>query len=168
MNKRRQLALLVLAATAGWAASWAIAQGDGAQEDLPRQELRPSASDTKTVPLADARHYSYAIGLDIGASFRADNIPLDLEILLAGVQDGQQATKPQYDQQTCTLAMQQLNQLRMNRMAEKNKRFLDENKKAEGVQVTPSGLQYKVLKSGNGPTPSTFLVGSRILPSTSY
>lgn len=28
--------------------------------------------------------------------------------------------------------------------------FLDENAKAEGVQVTESGLQYKVLESGTG------------------
>jgi FKBP-type peptidyl-prolyl cis-trans isomerase FklB len=35
-----------------------------------------------------------------------------------------------------------------------NKKFLEENKKAEGVTTLPSGLQYKVLKSGNGPTPA--------------
>ena len=31
--------------------------------------------------------------------------------------------------------------------------FLDENKKKEGVTTLPSGLQYKVLKSGAGKTP---------------
>ena len=31
------------------------------------------------------------------------------------------------------------------------KAFLDENAKKEGVVVLPSGLQYKVLKQGNGP-----------------
>lgn len=31
--------------------------------------------------------------------------------------------------------------------------FLADNKKKEGVKVTPSGLQYKVLKSGSGATP---------------
>jgi FKBP-type peptidyl-prolyl cis-trans isomerase len=41
--------------------------------------------------------------------------------------------------------------------AEKNKKdgatFLAENKKKEGVKVTPSGLQYKVLTEGSGPSP---------------
>jgi len=31
--------------------------------------------------------------------------------------------------------------------------YLDENKNKEGVQVTESGLQYKVIESGNGPKP---------------
>ena len=32
--------------------------------------------------------------------------------------------------------------------------FLSENSKKAGVQVTPSGLQYKVLVQGNGPVPN--------------
>ena len=34
-----------------------------------------------------------------------------------------------------------------------NKKFLEDNKKAEGVVTLPSGLQYKVLKAGDGATP---------------
>ena len=37
--------------------------------------------------------------------------------------------------------------------AQKDKDFLENNKKQEGVQVTASGLQYKVLKEGNGKQP---------------
>lgn len=32
-------------------------------------------------------------------------------------------------------------------------KYLEENKKREGVVVLPSGLQYKILKEGNGPKP---------------
>ncbi len=46
---------------------------------------------------------------------------------------------------------------RMEELAEKNKKegeaFLAENKKKKGVITTASGLQYIVLKEGNGPTP---------------
>ena len=38
--------------------------------------------------------------------------------------------------------------------AEKGAKFLEENAKQEGVKVTPSGLQYKVLKEGTGKSPS--------------
>ena len=36
----------------------------------------------------------------------------------------------------------------------KSQAFLEENKKKEGVKVTASGLQYEVLKMGDGPKPS--------------
>ncbi len=35
-----------------------------------------------------------------------------------------------------------------------NADFLEKNKSAEGVITTPSGLQYKVIKEGNGPKPA--------------
>lgn len=37
---------------------------------------------------------------------------------------------------------------------EKGQTFLEENKNKEGVQVTDSGLQYKVLEEGEGPSPT--------------
>jgi len=37
--------------------------------------------------------------------------------------------------------------------AEKNKAFLEANAKKDGVKVTASGLQYKVLKEGSGKQP---------------
>jgi len=37
---------------------------------------------------------------------------------------------------------------------EEGEKFLAENKKRDGVKVTPSGLQYEILKLGNGPKPS--------------
>ena len=37
--------------------------------------------------------------------------------------------------------------------AEKNKAFLEANAKKEGVKVTASGLQYRVLKAGTGKQP---------------
>jgi hypothetical protein len=44
-------------------------------------------------------------------------------------------------------------------VAQKNKKegetFLAENKKKDGVKTLPSGLQYKVIKSGNGKKPTS-------------
>jgi FKBP-type peptidyl-prolyl cis-trans isomerase len=36
------------------------------------------------------------------------------------------------------------------------KSFLEKNKSEKGVIITPSGLQYTILKDGNGPTPRPF------------
>jgi FKBP-type peptidyl-prolyl cis-trans isomerase len=35
-----------------------------------------------------------------------------------------------------------------------NKQYLVDNAKVQGVQTTPSGLQYKVIKRGTGPSPT--------------
>jgi peptidylprolyl isomerase len=37
---------------------------------------------------------------------------------------------------------------------EGNMKFLEDNKAKEGVKVTPSGLQYRVIKAGTGKTPT--------------
>lgn len=39
------------------------------------------------------------------------------------------------------------------RMKAESIKFLEENKKVEGVQTTKSGLQYKVISSGKGKSP---------------
>ncbi|MDR2628080.1 MAG: FKBP-type peptidyl-prolyl cis-trans isomerase, partial [Dysgonamonadaceae bacterium] len=36
-----------------------------------------------------------------------------------------------------------------------SEKFLEENKKKDGVKVTPSGLQYKVIKEGTGEKPDS-------------
>lgn len=48
--------------------------------------------------------------------------------------------------------------MRIQQQAAKNKQeeaqFMAQNRQAEGVQTTQSGLQYKVLQQGNGPSPT--------------
>ena len=43
---------------------------------------------------------------------------------------------------------------RKEAMSEEGRKFLAENAQKEGVVRLPSGLQYKVLEEGVGPTPS--------------
>ncbi len=40
------------------------------------------------------------------------------------------------------------------KIAKENTAFLEQNKGKRGVKVTPSGLQYKIIKQGNGPKPT--------------
>ena len=53
--------------------------------------------------------------------------------------------------------MQQKAMVRLQRQATVNQqeatKFLAENAKREGVQTTPSGLQYRVIRQGDGPSP---------------
>ena len=45
-------------------------------------------------------------------------------------------------------------QLDAGKASEAGKKFLDDNAKRSGVKTTASGLQYEILKEGNGPKPA--------------
>ncbi len=55
---------------------------------------------------------------------------------------------------------QEISEKMMSKNLEEGRAFLEENKSNDGIQVTESGLQYKVLTEGNGesPTPSDSVV----------
>ncbi len=117
------------------------------------QETSPAAVENSTAKASLEQQYSYAIGLDMGTQFRKRDTPLNIEQVIAGLQDGLGGGKPKFDQQTCGTALQQLAQLMSMKAASAQTAFLAENKTKEGVQVTNTGLQYKVLKAGTGKTP---------------
>lgn len=127
-----------------------------AQDNLPAGGQQPAAaSQPGAAPAADPQMpvYSYAIGLEIGKNFKDDDVELDFDSLLAGIKDAIANAQPKYDQATCLKALQQLGEAKAGAAVAQNKKFLEENKKAEGVTTLPSGLQYKVLQSGDGATP---------------
>ena len=107
---------------------------------------------------------SYAIGTDVGRKLKSQSIEVDPAIVERALRDALSDTKPAMtdDEMRATL-MDLQKQLREKQMAaakelgEKNKKegeeFLAANKSKEGVVTLPSGLQYKVLKAGEGQKP---------------
>ena len=108
---------------------------------------------------------SYAIGLDLGNKLKGQSIDVDTSILLRGMNDGISGAKPLMSEEDMRTSLTALTtQIRAKQTAmlkdltEKNKSegdaFLLENKSKEGVVALPSGLQYKILKAGDGPKPT--------------
>jgi FKBP-type peptidyl-prolyl cis-trans isomerase FklB len=139
----------LLAAVLAW--GW-VAERGVAQEGLPAAGAAtpPSATSADRV---DPQRHSYAIGLDLGTSFRADGIALDVDNLLAGVRDGIEQAQPRFSPEECEAALAQLAAARMALFRQRNEQFLQTNRQAEGVQTLPSGLQYRVIAAGEGPSP---------------
>ena len=97
---------------------------------------------------------------------KANDVEVDLQSLMAGIQDGLTGAQPRWSEKECIDVLEQFQaQLQQKAMgkqaqqAEANKKaadaFLAQNRQRQGVQVTPSGLQYIVLKQGNGPSPTS-------------
>ena len=109
---------------------------------------------------------SYCIGLETGKNLKQQFVDIDFDSLSEGFQDALSEANPRLENQEIQSILTSLRQQIevqqkqfVARVAEENKKageaFLSENKTKEGVVVTASGLQYKILSSGNGPTPST-------------
>lgn len=106
---------------------------------------------------------SYSIGLNIGASILEDELGLNLDLLMLGIRDGiaDKAKLSDEEIREVMTAFQDEIEIkardRQAKLAETNKKageaFLADNKKKEGVKTLESGLQYKVIKSGDGASP---------------
>lgn len=123
-------------------------------------------SGDKKVELKDQRDkVSYAIGLNIGANMVRDSLDLDYAALLQGIKDAwvdsskRMLTLAETQKTMMTWQQEmQAKQMEKQRAAgaknrEEGEKFLAENKKEPGIVTLPSGLQYKVIKEGNGPKP---------------
>jgi len=109
---------------------------------------------------------SYAIGADLGAKLHSQSVDVDPAILSRALRDALSGSKPLMTPEEIRATLIEVqNQMREKQMAaakeagEKNLKegstFLAENKTKEGVVTLPSGLQYKILKAGDGAKPTT-------------
>ena len=123
------------------------------------------AADPVTELKTENQKTSYALGLDIGTYFKTLETDLDLSAIYQGISD-------RYNDKEALLTPEETAELhkqfaidqqkknveKTKALAEANKdaaaEFLKKNKEEEGVKVTASGLQYKVVKEGKGEKPT--------------
>lgn len=101
---------------------------------------------------------SYALGLSIGNNFQNSGISnLQVEDFMKGLQDVLSGNKPAISYEEAKQVINDFFVKLQQEKLENNKKagaeFLSINRKKEGVVELPSGLQYQVLKKGNGEKP---------------
>jgi len=96
---------------------------------------------------------------------KRQSVEVNPDVLLQGIKDVLSGGKTLMTEQEVNETMMNFQkdimakqQARMKELSEKNKKegeaFLAENKKKEGIIALPSGLQYKVIKEGDGKIPT--------------
>src|SRR2546423_13657577 len=93
---------------------------------------------------------------------KRQNVDVNQDAFTAGFKDALAGRKPLMTEQEVREAMMAFEkdmQQKQNDAAQKNsadaQKFMTENKSKEGVKTTASGLQYKVMKEGNGAQPKS-------------
>jgi FKBP-type peptidyl-prolyl cis-trans isomerase len=141
----------------------------GAQK--PAVEPAPAADTTAVaVPVKPdldnpTNRYSYALGMDLGKAIANVNVPLNLDVLMGAIQDQVDSARPVLMADTVAESALQDLLLQMQKQKEADEKvaaqkaleeqtkILAENAKDSTVKVTPKGVQYKVLKDGEGISP---------------
>lgn len=115
-------------------------------------------------PKTQKEKVSYGMGADIGKNFKRLALDVDLEILMKGLKDGYAGNKLSVpDDELRNIMSNYQNELKekqanaIKNIGEANQKagaeFLAENTKKPGVVTLASGLQYKVIKQGDGKKP---------------
>ena len=101
---------------------------------------------------------SYSLGLSIASNLISSGVKtLNAEAFNDGLATVFEGRMPEINPDEANKILQNffegLQKEQGNAAKEAGNKFLEENKKQEGVITLPSGLQYKILKNGNGPKP---------------
>jgi FKBP-type peptidyl-prolyl cis-trans isomerase len=137
--------------------------------------LSPAVAADETVLKTEKDRTSYGIGVQTGRNLRRDGMDADLDLLVRGIKDGLAGNKllvseKELRQIMNTVQVEMRKKIVANRrmLGEENKRagadFLAANGKKDGVVTLQSGVQYKIVKAGDGKKPQlsdTILVNYR-------
>ena len=112
----------------------------------------------------DKAKESYSVGYQFGQNLKKMETDLDADVLSAAIRDALSGKESRLSDEEMRAAVASLRektvaarQASIKEQAQKNlaegEKFLAENKTKEGVKTTASGLQYRVIKEGEGPSP---------------
>jgi FKBP-type peptidyl-prolyl cis-trans isomerase len=108
---------------------------------------------------------NYGIGVSLARNFKQQGMEVDVNLVVKGLKDelaGKKLLVSEDELRKTMIAYQQEmrgKQMQERKVAALDKKkegdaFLAENTKKEGVMTLPNGLQYKILKAGEGKKPT--------------
>jgi len=150
------------------AASKATTSGQSRSAASTAKKTTTTPKKTTAAPLVlktDKEKQSYAMGMSLGIGLHKQGMALDPALVARGLRDAQTGAKPAMTEEEMNTAVQdfrrevgQKMQATVQSQGAANRRageeFLQANKDKPGVITLPDGLQYKILKEGDGPKPT--------------
>lgn len=123
--------------------------------NVPSVEKQPEG-----ITKADVDSASYALGVYYGQMIVMNNLgDMNMNQVWKGLRDAIKGDKEELDNMFVNTHMSNFMRKREDVMAALNKKngeeFLAKNAKAEGVDTTDKGLQYMVVRKGNGVFPTS-------------
>ncbi len=122
---------------------------------LSLQAQKKQSSTTRLNNATDS--LSYALGMDLGDNMKNNGLEkINLQMMVQGIQDqfAQTTILPlPFAREYVMQEMTRLAAIKAEASKTEGQKFLIDNGKKPGVITTPSGLQYKVIQSANGPKP---------------
>ena len=129
---------------------------------------KKSTTTANTAPVTlktDKDKQSYAMGMNLGLGLHRQGLTLDPALVARGMKDAMAGGKTALTEEEARAALTKLRGDVQQKMDAKNKEessanrkegevFLASNKSKEGVQSLPDGLEYKIIKAGDGPKPA--------------
>lgn len=120
----------------------------------------------------DKEKASYTVGVDMARSLRTQGLDVDLDLVVRGMRAEMSGEKLLLSDEELKIVRNRTKNEAQRRQIEERQRlakarkttgeenrkageaFLAENRLKEGVVALPSGLQYRILKAGEGKTPT--------------
>ncbi len=133
-------------------------QMQSSEEQAPEPTATAAAETEAEAGLTtDEERFSYGLGMMIGERVLKQYGEVDYDALVDGIKAQHQGSETLMTLQEAEMALNAQLQKQFAAQAEANRKrgedYLAQNKTAEGVQVTESGLQYSVITAGDGAKP---------------
>jgi FKBP-type peptidyl-prolyl cis-trans isomerase len=102
----------------------------------------------------------YTLGYTFGTQMKGQVVAVDKKALMLAIEDAFAGNKPKLSKEEMTGSLNEVNKKiaklgeeKAKQNLEAGKKFLEQNKKREGVVVMPNGIQYLELNKGEGNSP---------------
>jgi FKBP-type peptidyl-prolyl cis-trans isomerase FklB len=159
----KKLFIIVSFLTVG--ASLSSAQSKSGAKPAPKSSQAKPAATTPAPSTPSSSAFSstldsvsYAIGANIAQNLKTQGLDnINMAAMMRAMDDVMKSKPAAIDAQSCNGVIQKYFQSMQAKKYDGNKsagaKFLAENKSKSGVFSTASGLQYQILKAGDGPKP---------------